>query len=208
MKIIPRNLWTLLGALLLSTFIQPTGWSQQSVDPKSNLLTNGDFSKGMDGWELLSFGKQGTAAVVKPEDVLVDGLKAPAPGQPAPDPTEIHNGKPSLKIENLTIDDTAVKQKVTVKPRTRYRLAAWVKVKAMEAKNMMAKKPSGACLCLMGGFEKSPDMIRTRGWTYLTYDFSSGTRSEVVVGARIGMYASPVKGAAWFSEISLVELGH
>ena len=208
MKLIPGHSWKLLGALLVTACIHSTGWSQQPVDPKSNLLTNGDFSKGTDGWELLSFGKQGTATVVKPEDVLVDGLKVRAPGQPAPDPTEIHNGKPSLKIDNMTPDDTSMKQKVTVKPATRYRLAGWMKVKNVEAKNMMVKKPTGACLCLMGAFEKSEDMIRTKGWTYIKYEFSSGTRSEVVVGARIGIYATPVKGTAWFSDISLVELGH
>jgi len=208
MKLTLRNSCKLLGALLISALIPSTGWSQQSVDPKSNLLINGDFSKGLDGWELISFGKQGTATVVKPEEVLVDGLKAPAPGQAVPDPTEIHNGKPSLKLENLSPDDTAVKQKVTVKPRTRYRLAGWVKVKGLEAKNMRVKKPTGASLCIMGGFEHSEDMIRTKGWTYIKYEFSSGTRSEVVIGARIGMYATPVKGAAWFSELSLEELGH
>jgi len=73
---------------------------------------------------------------------------------------------------------------------------------------MRVKKPTGACLCLMGGFEHSEDVIRTKGWTYIKYEFSSGTRSEVVIGARIGMYATPVKGTAWFSELSLVEIGH
>lgn len=207
MKLTPRNFTKLFSAVLLFVFSPAIGWSQQSVDPKSNLLTNGDFKKGMEGWELLSFGKQGTATVVKPEDVLVDGLKARPAGQPAPDPTDIRDGKPSLKIDNMAPDDTAVKQKVTVKPATRYRLAGWIKAKGVEAKNMMVKKPTGACLCLMGAFEKSEDIIRTKGWTYVKYEFSSGTRSEIVVGLRIGFYATPVKGDAWFSDISLVELG-
>lgn len=208
MKITPRNSWKLLLALLIAAFIQSAGWSQQSPDAKSNLLTNGDFKQGMTGWELLSFGKQGQATVIPPEAVMVDGLKPRAPGQPAPDPTEIHDGKPSVKIDNMNGDDTSVKQKVTVKPATRYRLSGWIKAKGVEAKNMTVKKPTGACLCLMGAFEKSEDVIRTKGWTYIKYDFSSGTRSEIVVGARIGFYATPVKGTAWFSDISLVELGH
>jgi hypothetical protein len=73
---------------------------------------------------------------------------------------------------------------------------------------MTVKKPTGASLCLMGGFERTDSVLRTKGWTYVTYEFSSGTRSEVVVGVRIGEYATPVKGTAWFSDISLVELGH
>ncbi len=209
MKLIPQNSsWKVFAAFLISAFVHSAAWCQQSPDAKANLLTNGDFKKGMEGWELLSFGKQGQANVVKPEDVMVDGLKPRAAGQPAPDPTEIRDGKPSLKIDNMNPDDTAVKQKVTVKPATRYRLSGWIKTKGVEAKNMMVKKPTGASLCLMGGFEKSEDVLRTKGWTYVKYEFSSGTRSEIVVGARIGIYATPVKGTAWFSDISLVELGH
>jgi hypothetical protein len=208
MKIPLPGSWTFVAALLISALIPTLAWSQQSPDAKSNLLTNGDFKKGMEGWELLSFGKQGQATVVKPEEVLVDGLKPRAPGQPVPDPTEIHDGKPSLKLDNMALDDTLVKQKVAVKPATRYRLAGWIKTKNLEAKNMTVKKPNGACLCLMGAFEKSENVLRTKNWTYMTYDFSSGTRSEIVVGLRIGFYAGPVKGSAWFSDISLVELGH
>ncbi len=207
MNFTPRNLWKLLAALLILAGLPSVGWSQQPVDPQQNLLTNGDFKKGLDGWEVLSFGKQGKATVVQPEAVLTDGLKPQALGQPAPDPTEVHDGKPSLKIDNMNPDDTAVKQKVQVKSATRYRLAGWVKTKSVEAKNMMVKHPTGACLCLMGAFEKSADVIRTKGWTYVTYEFSSGTRSEIVVGARIGFYATPVKGTVWFSDLSLVEIG-
>jgi hypothetical protein len=208
MKLTPRNLWKLLAALLILALIQSTGWSQQSPDPSQNLLTNGDFKQGLTGWELLSFGKQGQATVVQPGEVLTDGLKPRPLGEPAPDPADIRDGKPSLKIDNMNPDDTAVKQAVKVKPATRYRLAGWVKTKNVEAKNMMVKKPTGACLCLMGGFEKSENAIRTKGWTYLSYEFSSGTRSEIVVAARVGHYATPVKGTAWFSDLSLVELGH
>jgi hypothetical protein len=208
MKLTPRNSWTLAAAVLLAALIQSTGWSQQPVDPKLNLLTNGDFANGLTGWELLSFGKQGTAVVIQPGAVVVDNLKPQAAGQTAPDPTEIHNGKPSAKIENLTPDDTSIKQKVTVKANTRYRLAGWVKTKNIEGKGMQAKHPNGACLCLMGGFEKSPSIDRTKGWTYLTYEFNSGTRTDVMIGARIGHYATPFKGTAWFSDISLVEIGH
>lgn len=138
-KLALRNSCKLLGALLISALIPSIGWSQQPVDPNSNLLVNGDFSKGTDGWEFQSWGKQGQNSVVKPEDVLVDGLKPRPPGQPAPDPSEIHHGKPSLKLDNMNPDDTEMKQKVKVKPATRYRLSGWAKVKGVEAKNMKGK---------------------------------------------------------------------
>jgi len=208
MKLTPWDVRKLLVALLISALIQLTGRGQEAPDPKSNLLINGDFAQGMTGWELLSFGKQGQATVLQPKDVLLDSLKPPAVGQPAPDPTQIHNGKPSVMINNMDFDDTSVKQKVTVKPGTRYRLSGWIKTKSVEAKKMNVKKPTGALLCIMGGFEGSESIVRTKEWVHVTYDFSSGTRSEIVIGARIGEYATPVKGTAWFSEISLVPIGH
>jgi hypothetical protein len=202
----PRNSWkTLLGFLVTAAF-QSSGFSQGVVDTSLNLLTNGDFKNGTTGWTVHAWGSQGQVSVVEPGKVLVDGLKPQALGQAAPDPTDVHEGKPSVKIENPSPDTTIFKQKVKVKPATRYRLSGWVKTKGVEAKQMKGKPP-GASLCITGGFEKTENIIRTKGWTHLTFDFSSGTRSEMEVGPALGYYSSPVKGAAWFSEVSLVELG-
>jgi len=67
--------WTLVAAVLISALIQSVGWSQQLLTQNRTCSPNGDFKK-WDGWmEFQSWAKQGTATVVKPEDLLVDRLK-------------------------------------------------------------------------------------------------------------------------------------
>jgi len=212
MKDAPRILWKLLLGFLCIVSIESSGYCQGPLDPTLNLLVNGDFKKGTEGWDLHAWAGQGQTAVAQPGQALVDQLKPTgAPGQPAPDPAETHDGKPSIRLENISYDDAALWQKVKVKPATRYRLSGWVKTKNVEWKEKNAKEfnqKRGASLCIQGGFEKSESIGHAKGWTHLTYDFASGTRSELVIGARLGFYSSPVKGTAWFSDISLVEVGH
>jgi hypothetical protein len=192
--------------MLVVALVQNSSFGQAPLDPNLNLLTNGDFTQGTTGWEFLSFGHQGKATVLAPGKGLEDALKPVAPQGEAPtDPTEIHDGKPSLKIENITDDDTALKQKVKIKPATRYRLSGWIKTKSVEWK--LAKGKRGASVCIMGGFDSSEPIGKTKGWTHAIYEFSSGTRSEIFIGARLGMYASGVRGTAWFSDITLTEVG-
>jgi len=211
MKLFPLLSRKLIFAFSLAVFVQPSAFCQAPLDPNLNLLTNGDFKKGTEGWDLHAWAGQGQAAVAQPGQALADQLKPTgAPGQPAPDPAETHDGKPSIRLENISYDDAALWQKVKVKPATRYRLSGWVKTKSVEWKEKNMKdfnQKRGACLCIQGGFEKTDAIGRTKGWTHLDYEFSSGTRSEVTVGARLGFYSSPVKGTAWFSDVSLVELG-
>jgi hypothetical protein len=142
--ITPRTLWRLLFGFLLAAAFQSPAFCQAPLDPNLNLLTNGDFKKDLTGWELLSFGHQGQATVLTPGQELQDTLKPRAPGSAALDPADIHDGKPSLKIENISDDDTVLKQKVQVKPATRYRLAGWIKTKSLEWK--AAKGKRGATL--------------------------------------------------------------
>jgi hypothetical protein len=201
----PRISRQFLFGILFVALLQVSGFGQAVQDPNRNLLSNSDFQQGMTGWELLSFGHQGKATVVTPSNGLQDALKPIGAQGAAPvDPAEIYNGKPSLRIENISDDDTAVKQKITVKPATRYRLSGWIKTKSVEWK---AKGKRGASLCIMGAFESSEPIGKTKGWTHVNYEFSSGTRTELFIGARLGMYASPVKGTAWFSDVTLTEVG-
>jgi hypothetical protein len=206
MRSSPLPSWKFVFGFLLAALVESSAFCQAPIDRSLNLLTNGDFQQGMDGWELLSFGHQGQATVVAPGKGLQDALKpVGSQGAAATDPAEVNNGKPSLKIENISDDDTAVNQKVKVKPATRYRLSGWIKTKSVEWKQAKGKR--GASLCIMGGFESSEPIGKTKGWTHVYYEVASGTRSELVIGARLGMYASPVRGTAWFSDLSLTEIG-
>ena len=163
-----------------------------------NLLKNPNFEQGTNGWELVAFGKKGTMAV---------------------DKKETHNGKPSLRITNSAGDLTFVRQKVIGKPNTHYLLSGYIMTKDVEPEK--AGKDWGACL--MVGFTaevyvgqtqakarggKSAYIQETKQWTKIAVDFTSGSKTELPVGAALGYYNENVIGTAWFAELSLVEIGH
>ncbi len=151
---------------------------------KDNLLVNGSFAMGTQGWQLRAFASKGTMA---------------------DDPDVKHGVHGSLRVENSGADDTFVGQKVTVKPLTRYRLTGWIKTKDVTLIDHKAKE--GASLSVLGGFENTESVAKTKGWTRVTLDFDTGPKTEVEVGPRLGHHGSKVIGTAWFAELSLIELG-
>jgi hypothetical protein len=153
-----------------------------------NLFKNPNFEKGLEGWSMVSFQKKGDMAV---------------------DNKELHHGKPSLRIDNPGPDFVFVRQMVG-KPNRRYRLTGYVKTKDVEPAKPGAK--DGACLMVGFTAEAHPDTTvmvpGTTPWTKMTLDFTTTAKTEIRVGAGLGHYNANVTGTAWFSELSLVELGH
>src|SRR4051812_5350724 len=97
----------LVAAFILATALSLPALGQAGAD-KGNLLTNADFAKGVEGWEFNAHHKV---------------------GQVTADPAEKRDGKPSVRIDNASPDDSTLSQKVAVKPATRYRLTGWAKTK-------------------------------------------------------------------------------
>lgn len=156
----------------------------QQPDRKLDLLKNGSFEKGLEGWQTTSHRKNSKIEI---------------------DKVELYKGQPTLKIDNLGADDSLAMQKVTVKPMTRYRLTGFVKTKDIKPGDKDATV--GANVCLRGGFERSEDIMKTRTWGRLTLEFETGPKTEVEVGPRLDFFSSVVTGTAWFADLSLVELG-
>jgi hypothetical protein len=151
----------------------------------SNLFKNPNFENGTNEWKLTTWGKTGKITI---------------------DPTESHNGKPSLRVENPDPQHTLVNQKVTVKPNTRYLLAGYIKTKDVEPPKR--GQHEGAELMVTGGSRRSAPMSRTNPWTKVTYILTTlPSETEMVVGISLGHYGAAAKGTAWFSEMSLTELG-
>jgi hypothetical protein len=122
------------------------------------------------------------------------------------DPAEKHGTLPALRIDNAQGDDTSVREKVTVKPQTRYRISGFVKTKGVEPVHHGSK--DGATLSVGGGsFEKTPAAQGNKSWTKVTHEFLTGQETEIEIGPRLGFFSGPVAGTAWFAELSLVELG-
>lgn len=177
-----------LAALLFALgFVAPLH-SEQPGD--RNLLTNGNFEKGLDGWQFSAHGRKGVAT---------------------PDAAETHAGKRSVRIDNDGPDDSLLMQKIAVKPATRYRLTGWIKTKDVGALSQDRPGPrddgNGATLSVRGGFVKTNVVAQTRDWTRATLDFFTLQETEIEVGPRLGHHGGKVSGTAWYAEVALQELG-
>lgn len=115
-------------------------------------------------------------------------------------------GRSLLLIQNDQTDDVVFKQVVTVKPKTRYLLSGWIKTESVEPA-ARHNGFGGAGLYVFGGHElTTPSLLGSKDWTYAAVVFRSGNRTSVEIAARLGYFAAPVAGKAWFDDLCLVEL--
>ncbi|MEP6673249.1 MAG: carbohydrate binding domain-containing protein [Chthoniobacter sp.] len=159
-------------------------WTTKAEE--KNLLVNGNFEHGLDHWELIAFSKHGKMSI---------------------DTEELHDGKPTLRIDNVEGDHSFVRQILKGKSsKARYRLSGYIKTKDVEP-----VKPGrdGAVLMLGMSLDMTSSIQKTTPWTKVTFDFtpSPKTPNEIRVGPSLGVYARPVTGTAWFADLTLTELG-
>ena len=148
--------------------------------PRINLLKNANFEKGMEDWEVGSGRKLGTAMV---------------------DPAVMRNGKVSIRIENSGADDCHVKQKVTVKPMTRYIMSGYIRTKNAVSKN------GAASLSWAGTWDGTKRVSGTDNWTKVSFEFDTAASDTIEVGPRLGHWYSEALGTAWYCDLSLEEMG-
>jgi hypothetical protein len=173
----------LRNLIAIAVFSSPaaTAPAQQSTTAKPNLLKNPSFEDGQNGWVFTSHHSRGASAL---------------------DATEKRDGNGSIRIENSAGDDSFLKQTVTVKPKTRYRLTGYIKTKDVVVKG------TGATLSLEGGFERTESITGKKNWTKVSFEFDSGALDIIKVGPRLGHHGgSAAMGVAWFDDLSLVEVG-
>jgi hypothetical protein len=188
MNFFPLRTWT--GSLVAAASIILVGSvaSAQELSgttPASkNLLVNGDFQKGTDGWTFDPHKKIGTMTL---------------------DENEKHLGHPSVRIENSGDEDSHLKQTVAVEPETRYRLEGYIKTKDVEGTHRDSK--GGATLDLDGTWQRSKPVSKTKSWTKVSVDIVTGAEKEIEVGGRLGFWSDGAVGTAWFADLSLVKIG-
>jgi len=155
---------------------------------RANLFANATFENGTEGWKLTAWREKGIAEK--------DDQKTPT-------------GHDSIRIESPIMTDSHLTQEIAVKPQTLYRLSGWIKTENVVKPEAPKQRPgeAGACLAISGGYDKTPDVFGTKDWTFVTVDISSKARSKFTVGPRLGFYGKLVTGTAWFTDVSLVELG-
>ena len=88
---------------------------------------------------------------------------------------------------------------IAVKPRTRYRAAAWIRTRDL-------KGATGALLNLNGHPAKSKAVSGSKDWTRVTMDFDSEARDHVELNCLFGGWGQST-GTAWWDDVTVVELG-
>ena len=146
------------------------------------LITNANFEKGTYGWELINFGKGGTMEL---------------------DPAELHDGKPTLRVE-ANDAMTFARQVVTVKAHTTYRLSGFIKVKDVHENG--GAGDAGADLIVGSTLIKTQAIHGTADWQEVSVEFNTEDKTAVRVGPAVGFYARKVSGTGWFSGMTLTEV--
>lgn len=175
-----KRLWLLTLVLLTALFVQ-TG----SAADTANLLAGGDFESGATGQEPASWTRE--SSCTSPFVTITD--------------QKAHGGSCSVAIKADTACDVRIIQTVAVRPNTFYRFSGWI------ATEKVTPEKTGAILCIMGGYDMTASLNGTTGWSYVEMNFRTHeTQNEIALAARLGMWGSEVTGAAWFDDLSLVEL--
>lgn len=105
------------------------------------------------------------------------------------------DGEYSIKIVNEEANDASVEKLFNIEPGCSYTFSAMVKFEG-------DTYSSGASIGIAESTQHS-EFVQTDSWTYVSFDFDSGSSSEIVLCLRNGMYNEPCKGTAWFSDVKL-----
>jgi len=138
-------------------------------------------------WDIQFFGNRGTVAT---------------------DRAELHEGHPSLRIEQGSPAGVAfLNQKIPCKPLTHYRFSGWIKATKMVLPKEQEAKPAGAALAVFPGLGNSGWLSDTGTWVHASVDFrTKAGQTEVQLGPRIGFNEWRPSGTAWFADLSLTEV--
>lgn len=176
-----KNDAAFLRAVLAS--YKPEKASAQTEEPK-NLVANPSFETVQNGkpvnWSTVSYNGSARAEVAN----------------------EGHTGNHSVKITSSQGSDTSWSTKVSVKPRTDYRLSAWIKTENV-------RKVGAAHGALLNIHElqdpvhgATKPLLGDNDWTQVRLDFNSGDQSQLTVNCLFGGWGRAM-GTAWFDDVEL-----
>lgn len=121
-----------------------------------------------------------------------------------------HEGGRSAKIVLDTADDARWTQTVGVMENTDYVLSGWIKTQNVAHTGETVD--AGANLSVEsdipgdGYYTRTPALLGTNDWTYVSVVFNTGWNTEIQIDARLGMFVGTTTGTAWFDDIRLVPL--
>jgi mono/diheme cytochrome c family protein len=110
------------------------------------------------------------------------------------------DGGNALKINTPFVADAGAGMSIAVKPSTRYRLGGMIRTEKFENRG-----GRGAMLNIHG-LGATDAVSGTREWTAVSYEFDSGSQTEILVHCLVGAYGGGT-GTAWFDDLYLHEIG-
>lgn len=117
------------------------------------------------------------------------------------DDTQAHSGSKSVKIEATTPNDARWIQTVNVQPNTLYELSGWIKTENVG--HSPQEVDAGANISLLGEYIRTPALIGTHDWTWVSQVFNSGSHTQLVIAPRLGFWSGTTTGIAWFDDLQL-----
>ena len=112
-----------------------------------------------------------------------------------------HSGHRSVEIVASTPNDAFWTQSVSVQRNTRYRLSGWIKTAGVA--HTSETVDAGANVSFLGRWDRSPGVVGTHDWTFVSLTVDSGDQTQLVVAARLGFWGGTTTGTAWFDDLRL-----
>jgi hypothetical protein len=125
------------------------------------------------------------------------------------DDTEAHEGTKSVKIVQETVNDARWIQSIGVLPNTDYCFSGWIKTEDVGHTEQV--NDAGANLSVFGCYDDlgchtyAGGLFGDNDWTLIRLGFNSGSNTDLMLGARVGMFSGVATGTAWFDDLELVE---
>lgn len=116
-------------------------------------------------------------------------------------------GTRSVKIALSAENDARWTQMVAVESYTDYVLSGWIKTQNVAHTSDVTD--AGANLSIetnvpgTGLYTRTPTLLGTNDWTYVSVVFNSGANTQVQVDARVGFFNGVTTGTAWFDDVQL-----
>jgi dolichyl-phosphate-mannose-protein mannosyltransferase len=172
-------------ALIITTLVALFSCSNKNIDETKNLAINGSFENVTDGvpdgWRIDVFNPKNRRVNISVEQ------------------GNAYSGEKCAVIENIDIADSKLVQRISVSPKSFYKLSAWIKTENVPEGKV------GANISVLPIIAFTPSARDTKGTWQLVelYGITGPEQNYIDVACRIGMYGEEDTGKAWFDDFGV-----
>jgi len=115
-------------------------------------------------------------------------------------PELAHSGNNCVRITNTAPNDSRIRQMVSVKENTLYKISGWIKTENV------SEQGKGAIISVFGTFISTPELKGTNDWTYVELYGRTGPEQTILdLTAGVGGHGGESSGTAYFDDITVEE---